>query len=143
MSTWTVCMRLIKEHLKDGTNAAAVIEGDAGLAGLTKFPALQVADVDGGEPQFSVRGGVDYAKLLHIKVIAQTAEKCEETMRRVRRCWEKDPAASQARMQELTTNGVFNIYPEGSGEKSLPTADTTPQTFEGLVTMRAFYRETA
>lgn len=118
-----------------------VLEGDT--AKVEKRPALLLADVDGGEAEFSVLGSVNYAKVLLVKVLASTDAEREATMKQVRRCWEKDSTAGQQRMQALCEAGLFNIYPASSGELSLPMADATAQVYEGLVTFTAHYRETA
>ena len=139
--TWTTCKRLILQHLHTGTDARVVMEGDIGT--VAKRPTVLLADVDGGEPQFSVRGGTDYSKTVVIKVLADNEEQLETLMRQVRRCWEKDSTASQARMQALTTAGTFNVIPISSGENSLPESGKTKQEYEGLVSLTFMYRETA
>lgn len=139
--TWTNCKRLLLNHLRTGTNARVVLEGDTSK--VEKRPALLLADTDGGEPEYSISGSTDYTKALYVKVLATTDTEREAIMKQVRRCWEKDSAAGLARMEALCTAGLFNIYPAGSGELSLPQADQAAQLYEGLVTLTAHYRETA
>lgn len=141
MSTWTECKRLLLNHLRTGTSARVVLEGDSSK--VEKRPALLVADTDGGDAEFAILGATHYAKAVYVKVLATTDAEREALMKQVRRCWDKDTTAGQTRMQALTVAGLFNIYPASSGELSLPMADATAQVYEGLVTFTAHYRETA
>jgi hypothetical protein len=71
-------------------------------------------------------------------------------MRQMRQCWDKSTTAGSARAQALCLQGLYNIFPQGFGEKSLGQAATdldatrtgTPQTFEGLLIFTAWYHET-
>lgn len=139
--SWLLAKQRLLAHLRTGTEARVVLEGDT--ATVAKRPALLFADVDGGEAEFSVLGAVHYAKVLHIKVLGADAESLEALMRQVRRCWEKDTAAGQARRQALTEVGILNIYPQASGAKAMLTAGGTTQDYEGLVALTCHYRETA
>lgn len=138
---WTECKRVILQHLRTGTGAAFVGEGEHGV--VMKRPAILMADVDSGEAARAVLGPADYANTLYFKVLADNDEKRETLMRQIRQCWEKTTTAGRTRVEQLVRAGVLNIYPEGHGEKSLFTQEpTTPQTYEGLLAFRVWYRET-
>lgn len=140
-TNWTTCKRLILKHLREGVTTRFVGEGEHGI--VNARPAVLLADVDGGVAEFSVKGAAHYEKTLFIKVLATDDAELETTMRAIRRCWEKDGASGQARIQELCRAGVLNIYPASSGEKSLPDATAKLGPHEGLLTMTCHYRETA
>lgn len=139
--TWMLAKQKLLAHLRTGTDARVVLEGDT--ATIAKRPALLFADVDGGLAEFSVLGAIHYAKVLYIKVLGADADSLEALMRQVRRCWEKDTPAGVARRQALTTLGVLNIYPAASGAKSMLAAGSTTQDYEGVVELTCHFRETA